>query len=681
MKTATCTVAVLVAAMASACSGTQTPCPSQSPPSAPDAGVAVALADAPDAAPVGEAAAVARVERGALVLEGTPAIPAELSHRLSQYLGTRGTGFNDISADGKRLLVTTRFGDTNQVHLLTAPMGTRRQLTFASEPAGGASFVPRDPRAILYSADVGGNEKDQIYRLDLASGRAAMLTDGKSRHGRPLWSHDGKQIAYRNNGRSPVDFDIWVSDASAPASARRLVEVAGMFEPLDWSYDKRKLLVGEYLSANVSRVHIVDVGTGTMTPLTAAEPAASYPAARFSRSGKQVYITGDHAGEFTELYEVDLGKGSWRPLTRDIPWDVSAFTLSADGKTLAYVTNEDGYSVLRLLDTASRKSKKVTGVPRGVIGGIAFASKAKVIGFSLRTATHSSDVYTYDVVRRKLTRWTESEMGGLAGASFTQPELIRYRTFDGAEIPAFYYRPAGAGPFPAVIYIHGGPEGQATPRFSALTQYLVGEEKIAVVYPNVRGSRGYGKTYLALDNGFKREDSVKDIGALLDWVAARPELDGSKIAVLGGSYGGYMVLAALVHFGERIVAGIDVVGISNFVTFLENTGEYRRDLRRVEYGDERDPAMRAHLEKISPLTNVGKIRSALFVAQGANDPRVPASEAEQVVAAVRKTGHNVWYMLAKNEGHGFARKENRDVYMSLAVLFLKTHLQGNRTED
>jgi dipeptidyl aminopeptidase/acylaminoacyl peptidase len=265
-------------------------------------------------------------------------------------------------------------------------------------------------------------------------------------------------------------------------------------------------------------------------------------------------------------------------------------------------------------------------------------------------------------------------MGGLSKSRLVEPELVRFETFDGREIPAFYYRPAGPGPFPALISIHGGPESQARPSFSSSIQYLVNESGIAVLVPNVRGSSGYGKAYLSLDNGMLREDSVKDIGALLDWIGTRPELDARRVGVTGGSYGGYMVLASLVHFGNRIVAGTDVVGISSFITFLESTAEYRRDLRRVEYGDERDPEMRAHLEKISPLRRAGEIRSALFVAQGANDPRVPAGEAEQIVSAVRAAGQDVWYLLAKNEGHGFRKKENSDLYLQLMVLFFEKHL-------
>ncbi len=635
----------------------------------------------PDAsAPASEDAApedgIARRDDGTLLLEDTPEVPAELFARLQPYLSMRTAALRDLSDDGKSVLVATRFGDTYQLHVVREPLGARTQLTFGAEPIREGAFVPGDDRAIVFSADVGGNEKHQIYRRDRDGGTARLLTSGDSRTGSMVWSRDGKQLAYRSNARNQVDFDIWVSDGSDPASAHQLVEGKGYWQPLDWSRDGKRLLVGEYFSANESRVYMVDAKTGKVTALTPELPRAAHEMALFSKSGKSVYVTSDHDGEFNELYEIDLADPTrWRPLTREIPWNVESMALSADGKTLAFVVNVDGYGELRLLDTKSRKEKTVKGIPKGVVTGLRFARKANVLGFTLAGATRVGDAYTYDVRRRKLTRWTESETGGLDPARFVEPTLIRYVTFDGAQIPAFYYRPAGKGPFPTVINVHGGPESQARPRLSNITQFLVTELGIAVIYPNVRGSDGYGKTYLLLDNGVKREDSVKDIGALLDWIGTRPELDSKRVAIAGGSYGGYMVLASLVHYGARLAAGVEVVGISSFVTFLENTGEYRRDRRRAEYGDERKPEMRAFLEKISPLASADKIESALFVAQGANDPRVPAGEAEQIVAAVRNSGQSVWYMLARNEGHGFGKKANRDLYLALSALFLKTYLK------
>jgi dipeptidyl aminopeptidase/acylaminoacyl peptidase len=298
----------------------------------------------------------------------------------------------------------------------------------------------------------------------------------------------------------------------------------------------------------------------------------------------------------------------------------------------------------------------------------------------INTPETPTDVFTLDFQNMERTRWTYSEVGGLDTSTFPKPELITYETFDEVNgisrmIPAFVYKPTRAeGPFPVVIEIHGGPEGQHVPIFSSATAYLTNELSIAVIAPNVRGSSGYGKSYLKLDNGFNREKSVKDIGKLIEWIETQPQFDSERIAVMGGSYGGYMVLASMIHFDDKLRCGIDMVGISNFVTFLQNTEAYRRDQRRVEYGDERDPEMRKYLDSISPSNHADKINSPLFVIQGANDPRVPASESEQMVRSIRKNQGKVWYMLAMDEGHGYSKKENIDIMSEAIVFFLQQYL-------
>lgn len=613
-----------------------------------------------------------------VVLDNCPDVSPELRARLNQFLNTRSARMAGMSPDGSRVTVLTRFAETAQVHEVGSPMGARRQLTFTEEPVRRVEPIPGDPNGMLMLADVGGAEDYQIFRLDRQRGQVSLLTDGQSRHEGWVLSNDGRRVAFNNNARNGRDVDVYVADTSDFGNARRVTELEGNYYPLDFSRDGSKLLIAHYVSINDSRLYVADLSSGALTRITPEEPTAAYRAALFDASGERVYVTTDREGEFTELYEASLAGGEWRPLSRSIPWNVEEIALSHDGRTLAFTTNEDGYSVLRLLDTRSRRVTEVSDLPRGLIADLVFADAAPVLGMTLLGATRTGDAFTYDLRRRRLTRWTESEVGGLDSSSFVEPTLVRFASFDEREIPAFYYRPRGEGPFPVVVMIHGGPESQARPTFSPLTQYLASELGVAVLVPNVRGSDGYGKSYLLLDNGRLREDSVRDIGGLLDWLAEQPELDQERVAVYGGSYGGYMVLASLVHFGERLRAGVDVVGIANFVTFLENTADYRRHLRRAEYGDESDAEMRAFLTEISPTTRVDRIRSALFVAHGANDPRVPASEAEQIVRAVRSSGQDVWYMLARNEGHGFQRKENRDAFTELAVMFLEQHLGVGR---
>ena len=620
--------------------------------------------------------AVAQTE--AVTLEGVPEIPSELVDRLSQYQAARRASLADVHADGQRILVSTRLGEVPQIHLVDHPGGARTQLTFRTERSHSPRFVPGGEGAVLFMGDIGGDEQHQIFRLDPTTGLTTLLTTPGVRNTGPIWDDAGARLVWASTERNGKDFDLWIGDGASRETAKLLVEGEGYFNAASWSSDGALLLAQEYVSAADSRLHLVDVAEGTRQRIAGGtrKDTAAWDAAVFGRGTDELFVTSDKGGEFIQLYRgTRKGKRwSWEPLTDDISWDVSTIAITRDRQTLAFTINEGGWSTLYTLDVATGERSKVGGLPKGLIYGLRFAAQAPVLGFSLSGPDRTTDAWTTHLETGAITQWTFSEIGGLDPRRFIEPELITYESFDGLEVPAFYYRPAGSGPFPVMIDIHGGPEGQARPWFSAAKQYWCKELGVAILVPNVRGSTGYGRSYHLLDNGMKREDSVQDIGALLDWIATRPELDSDRVGVVGGSYGGYMVLASLVHFGDRLKLGIDRVGISSFVTFLENTKEYRRDVRRAEYGDERDPAMREFLEGISPLNQVDRITSALFVSQGANDPRVPASEAAQIVAAVREQGGEVWYMLAHNEGHGFRRQSNRDLWLQAATLFLEQHL-------
>ena len=611
-----------------------------------------------------------------LVADGVPPIPPELRADAARYLEFRAAAFQGWHPQRREMLISTRFADTSQLHLVKMPGGARRQLTFGAEPVAGGSFRPKTGEFFVFAQDSGGGEFYQLYRYDMADGRTTLLTDGKSRNSGPRWARSGNQFAYTSTRRTGKDTDIYTMNPDDPKTDKLMLErLGGGWSVSDWSWDGTMLLLTEFVSANESHAHQLDLASGKVTPLTPEK--AVHEGAKFSRDGRSVFVLSDAGSEFTQLVRLDLADGSRTVLTAGHVWDVERFELSPDGKTVAFSTNEDGASALHLLDVATGKEAPTPKTPLGVIGGIEWHENGRDLGFTLDAARAARDAYSLDVTTGEVTRWTESETGGLDPAAFAEPELVKFPSFDGQKVSAFVYRPDATkfpGPRPVIVNIHGGPEGQSRPDFLGRSNYYVNELGCAVIFPNVRGSEGYGKTFLTLDNGMKREDSVRDIGALLDWIATQPALDAKSVCVMGGSYGGYMVLACLTHFSDRLRCGIDVVGISNFVSFLKNTQDYRRDLRRVEYGDEREPAMAEFLTKISPLNNVAKITRPLFVVQGRNDPRVPESEAEQMVKALRAQGGACWYLLAKDEGHGFAKKKNADFQFLAHIMFLREHL-------
>ncbi len=631
-----------------------------------------------------EAGEVERREEGNLVIEGIPEIPQRIIDRMIQYQNTRAASLSGWDAEGKGIFISTRFGETSQIHYVARPGAARQQVTFFKEPVRGARVCPDPERnGFLFAKDIGGGEFYQIFYFDIDTGSFKLLTDGTSRNGGAMWSNKGDRFAYYSTKRNGRDWDLLVGDIEKPADAVPVVTEGGFWLPGDWSPDDNSLLVMRYVSANESYGYVVDLETRALMQLSPSEEKVSYGGAVWARDGMGIFFSSDRESEFKLLRYYDIGEKKEYILTEDIHWDIEDFEMSDKGDRLAFTVNEDGITKLYMLDTHSFHFEEVRSIPVGQIYSLHFNPDGVHLAFVINTPQTPGDAYVLSVESGELERWTYSEVGGLDTGSFVVPELIHYETFDTVDgkprmIPAFCYKPKnGEGPFPVLIDIHGGPEGQELPYFSATTQYMVNELGIAVIAPNVRGSSGYGKSYLKLDNGYKREDSVRDIGKLLDWIEKQPELDASRVGVIGGSYGGYMVLAAMTMYNDRLKAGIDIVGISNFVTFLENTKEYRRDLRRVEYGDEQDPRMREFLNKISPLTNADRITKPMFIVQGLNDPRVPVGESEQIVKAIRGNGGDVWYLLAKDEGHGFRKKRNRDYYAYTTVLFLETHLLGD----
>lgn len=628
-----------------------------------------------------------------LLVQGIPPIPGSLAAQVEKYTDFRGHGFVTWHPTKPEMIVTHRAPGSSVTHLfrLAEPMGKLEPLTDGPEPVSSAHYEPKEGRFLIYPRATGGNEVSQLYRLDLPSRQSTLLTNPDERHSFETWFNQSGRFLFssvpldrtaRGGTRSTVNTVLRTMDPMNPSSLKVLAELPGTgWNAGTLSKDEKTLIINRYLSANESQVWLLDVDSGQrrqVLPEPGSNVRGVHAATRFLPDGSGLLVATDRFGEFRELATFDFKTGALKRITGHIPWDVAGAAMSDDGKLLAASVNVDGKDEPRFFDVANHYSERsFKGLPEGSVGGMRFHKKQALAAFGVNGARGPGQIYTLEASSGKVTQWTKAYAHpDLNVASFSEQQIIRWKSFDGRTISGLISRPPAkfTGKRPVLINIHGGPEAQAKVGFLNRNQYYVQEMGIALIQPNVRGSTGYGKTFVALDNGKLREDSVKDIGALLDWIAQQPDLDASRVLVTGGSYGGYMSLAVATHYGERIAGNIDVVGISHFVTFLETTESYRRDLRRVEYGDERDPSMREFLNQISPLTNAHKIKKPMFVVQGKNDPRVPWTEAEQIVAKARANGTTVWYLRAENEGHGFARKENADFQFYATILFMRETL-------
>ena len=644
------------------------------------------------AQPSAPAATAVLAPNANLVAQGIPPIPMALVERVARYTDFRGHSFVDWHPTRTEMLVAHRKAGDNVPHIyrLDKPMGELQQLTEGPEPVTNASYEPRDGRYLVFARAQGGDEANQIYRLDLPSRQTSLLTNPDQAHAIVGWLRRSSMLLHtsvpldrtaQGGSRASINTSLWLLDPSKPEVRRKVVELPGRWFGAGIAADESAAAVVRYLSANESQIWIIDLATGArrqVLPAPGENIKAAHFAGAFSADGKRLTVLSDRAGEFRELMSLELATGALTRVTSHIPWDASSAVASDDGRWLAAQINNDGRDELRLFDAATLKELAAPAVPPGRIGNnMAFHRSAPLLALTLNTAKGPSQLFVLDAASGRSTQWTQAHApAGIDTATFPDPQIVRWKSFDGLTISGLLTRPPArfGGKRPVIISIHGGPEGQATLGFQGRWNYFVQEMGTALIEPNVRGSTGYGKTFLTLDDGVKREDSVKDIGALLDWIATQPDLDASRVLVTGGSYGGYMTLAVAVHYSDRIVGGMPVVGPSNFVTFLTNTESYRRDLRRAEYGDERDPATRAWMEKTAPLNNADKIRKPLLVVQGKNDPRVPYTESEQIVAKVRANGLPVWYLRGENEGHGFARKENADFQFYATIQFVEQTL-------
>jgi dipeptidyl aminopeptidase/acylaminoacyl peptidase len=609
---------------------------------------------------------------GTARLENIPAIPTDVQEAVQRFQNYREARFSDWLPNGS-MLVTTRFGATTQVHHVAAPGAMRTQLTFYQEPVADAKAVPGKERFLL-SRDTGGDEWFQLFVRALV-GSAEQLTETGTRNQSPVFSKDGRLVAWSRAMKGSSDYAIMIADPADSKSRRVAWQGTGSVAPTDISPDGRHILVTRNISNRETQLLIVDVASGQARELAWSKLRPTrYEDPRFGGNGRTLIAITNAGSDVRRLVDIEIDTGWATAISPALQWDVESYDRSADGQSLAYAVNEEGFSRLFIHNRASRQTKPIEGLPRGVLTGLGFSPDGKRLAVSLSTANSAGDVWAVETGAGTLTRWTRSELGEIDPARLSEPQLVRFKSFDGLSVPAFVYNPKdrrAGNRTPVIIDIHGGPESQSRPGWNPGAQYFAEVLGATVILPNVRGSDGYGTRYLNLDNGPLRENSVRDIGALLDWIAAQPNLDPFRVAVYGQSYGGYMSLASMIHFSDRLVGGVERYGISDFQTFLKNTEAYRRDNRRAEYGDERDPAMRAVFERISPLARVSRITKPMLVMQGSNDPRVPQSESDQVVAGIRAKGVPVGYVVFSDEGHGFLKKHNNDLRREVETVFLR----------
>jgi dipeptidyl aminopeptidase/acylaminoacyl peptidase len=639
----------------------------------------------------GSTAGAVVVPNANLVVQGIPPIPKRIAEDVARYTDFRGHRFLDWHPLREEMLVAHRKegGNTTQIFRIASARAEPEPLTDFADPVRVASYEPTRGDYIVFERANGGDEAAQIYRLDLATRQTTRLTDPDQRHDMQGWLHRSGVLLYLSvpldrtaagKSRSEIAQTLSTIDPLRPSSARRVAVLpGGGWEVGAVAWNDAEVALTRYVSATESEVWILDLASGAKRQVLPApgEKPASHTAAVWKRDGSGLFVISDRSSEFRELMFLHLADGKLTPITRHLPWNVDAVSLDAAGRLLAVQLDVSGKEELRFFDADHFDELPTPSLPEGSVETLAFHPHLPVLAVTLDGSRSPSAVSVLDPATAMTARWsTPGSPPGIDPKTFGPQRVVRWPSFDGREISGLLSTPPPrfTGKRPVLIEIHGGPEGQARFGFLGRYNYLVEELGIAVIRPNVRGSSGFGKTFLSLDDGIKREDSVKDIGALLDWIARQPGLDASRVMVSGGSYGGYMSLAVATHYADRIVGAIDVVGISNFVSFLQHTESYRRDLRRVEYGDERDPAMREFLTRISPLTNASRIKKPLFVVQGRNDPRVPYTESEQIVARARANGTPVWYLRAENEGHGFARKENADFQFSAMVMFMREYL-------
>jgi dipeptidyl aminopeptidase/acylaminoacyl peptidase len=606
---------------------------------------------------------------------GVPPIPMRLVEAVAPYGQFRQARLVSWHPTERRLITATSFGQVPQLHEVRFPGGARRQLTFFGDGVGprpGAAFTPAGDAIVFQKDTARGGEANQLYRYDFGTGALTMLTDGVSRHGVPVAARHGL-VAFDSTRRNGKDRDIYVVEPGSPGTSRLVAQNDGAWSVLDWTPDGRSILALQSRSSSETALWRIDVSSGEKTALTPRDgPPARWAFGAFGSDGRTVYALSNFKGENARIWR--LSAGAWTALT-PAEQVIESVALSADGRTLAAIEDQGATSRLRLLD-AEGGVRKTPSLPPGVIGDLQWHPTRGEVAFSLAGSRAFNDVYSVDAASGRVDRWTFSETGGANMDALPDAEVVTWKSFDGLAISGVLYRPPARfrGPRPVIVNVHGGPAERERPRALGRSNYFRNELGIAVIYPNIRGSSGFGRTFEELDNGRLRENAIKDIGALLDWIAADPNLDESRVMIAGASYGGFVALAAAIEYGHRLRGVNPAFGITDFPSYLESTELSRQANRNAEYGDPADPAMREFLTRISPLRNVSRLTVPTFVAAGARDTRVPVAQAEMLVNALKTTGTPVWYVRFEQAGHLQLTAATNDFAIYTWIMFVERFL-------
>jgi dipeptidyl aminopeptidase/acylaminoacyl peptidase len=608
---------------------------------------------------------------------GVPPIPASLAKEVAPYKNIYGLPLAGWDFE-KRQILLKGLSSVTWISRVSSPGATPQPSSIYIQSSGiyDVYFQPQG-KYLAYTRDAAGTEIFHLYLYEIGTGNTTLLSDGKSRSTEPVWSNAGDKIVYSSTPTSGVGVNLRMLDRLEAKADHSLVQSSGSYlKAYDWSPDDKQIVYCDFSSNTTATLWSVDVASGSKTLLSPkTDQPEFYENPQFSKDGRGIYVVTDHDSDMRRLVYIELSTRKITYVPSNPKWDVDEFQLAPDGKTLAFVTNEDGISRLHLFDVAASKESAVPQLPIGIMADLKWNKDSTDLAFNFKSPETPNDVFSVNTQTGKVELWAKSVTNGVDTSQFSQAALIHWPTFDKRTISGFLYRPPTKfkGKRPVIIDIHGGPEEQYRPRFNYEENYFLNELGVAKIYPNVRGSSGYGKAFLHLDDGLRREDAVKDVGALLDWIKTQPYLDADRVLVEGASYGGYLALSSAYIYSDRIKAAISDSGITNLVSCAEHTDAWRRDIDRAEFGDERDPKIRTFMDRTAPLNNAEKIKKPLLIFQGQNDPRVPVSEAASLVGAT-KDRIPVWYVLAKGEGHGFVQKSDRDYRTYATILFVKEFL-------